>query len=234
MLRVGLTGGAAGGKSAVAAILRGLGAFVSQSDEVARVMMQPGEPLFQAFVDHFGPEVLRSDGHLDRRMLARIAFHDGRVEELNALVHPPVIAAQQNWLRQTAAEHPEAVAVVESALLLETRCAEPVDRGSKGGVSARPPWRARFDRIVLVTAPEKLRLARYIARALAFEPSADRDALERDARLRFAVQMPEEEKAALADVVIRNEGSEQELRARVEALYRDLLAEARDRAAPAM
>ena len=124
MLRIALTGGAASGKSAVAAMLRELGAFVSQSDEVARAMMQPGEAVYDSIVQQFGPQVVQADGTLDRRELARLAFHGGRLQALNAMVHPAVIAAQTAWLRTVAAEHPRAVAVVESALVLELAVAD--------------------------------------------------------------------------------------------------------------
>ena len=232
MLRVGLTGGMAGGKSAASAIFRELGAVVSQSDQMAREMMEPGEAVHKAIVDHFGPLVLREDGCLDRGMLARLAFQEGRVEELNALVHPPVIAAQQQWLKEMATEHPEAVAIVESALLLETRYAPAEQPGQRFAAAEEPvtslSWRDRFNHIVLVTARESLRMERYIARALASDPSVDRALLRQDAQSRFAAQMPEERKAAFADVIIHNDGSRGELRARVEAVYRDLQAEARE------
>src|ERR1700712_3993392 len=115
MLRVGLTGGVGSGKSAVADMLGELGARVSRSDEVGRVMMQPGQPVMQAIAAHFGPSVLTDAGTLDRARLAQIAFADGRVEELNALVHPAVIAEQSRWMEAVGIELPSAVAVIESA-----------------------------------------------------------------------------------------------------------------------
>ncbi len=216
MLRVALTGGVASGKSAVAAALERLGAFVSRSDEVGRAMMQPGQAVFAAIAAHFGRSVMREDGTLDRRELARLAFGGGRVEELNAIVHPAVIAVQTAWMEEMGRRHPRAVAVVESALLLETV------HGTAGSL----PWRSRFDRIVLVTAPEDLRLQRYVRRVLASDGSVDPEAVTAVARQVCAVQMPEEEKRRLADVVMENDGSLDELNSRTEVLYGQLQAEA--------
>ncbi len=217
MLRVGLTGGAGSGKSTVAAMLQQLGAFVSKSDEIGRAMMQPGQAVFQQIVDHFGPEVLRADGSLDRAMLAHIAFQDGRVEELNRIVHPAVIAAQRDWMGSVAAQSPDAVAVVESALLFETQ------HGAAGGAEAeiatKAPWRTRFDRIVLVTAPEELRLKRYLQRE---------NASVQDAQSRFAAQMSDQEKAAMSEFVLSNEGTVSELQKAVERLYVQLRTESSD------
>ncbi len=185
MLRVALTGGAASGKSAVAAELERLGAFVSRSDEVGRAMMQPGEAVFDAIAAHFGAGVVRADGTLDRGELARLAFREGRVGELNAIVHPAVIAAQSAWLERIGREHPRAVAVVESALVLETPF----------GQSGSLPWRSRFDQIVVVAATETARLDRYVRRVLTSDRNADATAVRADAMHMFARQMPEEEKA---------------------------------------
>lgn len=230
MLRVALTGGAASGKSAATAILRDMGALVSQSDEIGRAMMQPGHAVYDGIVAHFGPGVMRPDGLLDRQELARLAFSHGRVQELNAIVHPAVIAAQAAWLRQMAADHPRAVAVVESALVLETTFGE---GGGKDG-TAHLPWRSQFDRIVLVTAPEALRLQRYVQRVLSLGDATDRQTIEDEARRRFAVQMPEDRKRALADVTVENDGSLEQLRERLRDLYAQLHREAEDCAVSAM
>lgn len=225
MLRVALTGGIASGKTAAAAMLRDLGAFVSQSDEVGRAMMQPGQAVYDRIVQRFGAGVVRADGSLDRRELARLAFHKGRLQELNGIVHPAVIAAQAAWLRGVGVEHPAAVAVVESALVLET---------TFGAAADGTPWRARFDRVVLVTAPEEIRLERFVGRVLSSEPLADRVTVEADARARFAAQMPEAEKRLLVDVVIENDGALDALRELVGRLYVQLHREAEDAAAEAM
>lgn len=247
MLRVALTGGAASGKSAAAAMFAEMGAFVSQSDEIARAMMQPGEAVFDRICEHFGSGVVGRDGTLDRRLLAKLAFEDGRVEELNAIVHAPVIAAQAAWMREMGWRYPDAVLVVESALIFETRhggaaqgslkqvdvAEDAVDVAASGGVMGddvvSAPWRTRFDRIVLVTAAEPLRVKRYVSRALLRDSTADRDALERDARARFAMQMPEERKAMLSDFVLRNDGTPEQLREEVVTLFPILQGEARTR-----
>lgn len=228
MLRVALTGGAGAGKSMAARMFAELGVFISSSDEVARAMMQPNEPVFRAIARHFGAGVLGPDGALNRRALARIAFEDGRVEELNAIVHPAVIAAQAAWMLDVGERHTDAVAMVESALVLETRHS---DRSGTGGLA---PWRTRFDRIVLVTAAEELRVERYVARALMADSGQDRAALERDARARIARQMPEREKVALADFVLGNDGTSGELRDTVSVVFAMLQAEAADRSAGGM
>ncbi len=220
MLRVALTGGAASGKSAVAAALERMGAFVSRSDEVGRAMMQPGEAVFNAIAAHFGAGVVRPDGTLDRRELARLAFAEGRVEELNLIVHPAVIAAQGRWLEEIGREHPGGVAVVESALVLET----------VHGASSGLPWRSRFDYVVLVTAPEAVRLERYVRRVLASDGEGNATTARANALRLFALQMPEEEKRRLADVVVDNDGAMDELLRRTEELYEQLQAEEERRA----
>ena len=227
MLRVALTGGAASGKSAAASMLRDLGAFVSQSDEIGRAMMQPGRPVYREIVQHFGVGITLQDASLDRRALARIAFAEGRADELNRIVHPVVIAAQTAWMQQIEAAHPFAVAVVESALVLETKY-------GPAGEDRAQPWRTRFDRIVLVCAPEEARLERYIRRVLASEPLAERTSAEADARRRFAAQMPEAQKRLLADIAVENDGTLDELRRTIASLYDRLRQEAVDRTAPAM
>jgi len=98
VLRVGLTGGLGSGKSTVAAELRRLGAQVIEADELGRALMEPGQIVFDEIVRRFGPEVVGADGHLNRPRLAQMAFGDGRLDELNAIVHPAVIAAQQRWM----------------------------------------------------------------------------------------------------------------------------------------
>ena len=95
MLRVALTGGLGSGKSTVAAILRDLGTEVMEADTVGRALMTPGQPVYDQIVRTFGPDVVLPDGTLNRRRLAELSFRDGRIDELNAIVHPAVIAEQQ-------------------------------------------------------------------------------------------------------------------------------------------
>jgi dephospho-CoA kinase len=205
MLRVALTGGVGSGKSAAAAIFRELGAYVSQSDEVGREMMQPGGAATEPIAAHFGPSVLAGDGSLDRTALARIAFDEGRVEELNAIVHPLVIAAQAAWAADIAARDPLAVALVESALVFETKytASGPVTPADSA------PWHTRFDRIVVVAAPLEIRRQRYIGRLAG---SISQEAASADFDRRAAAQWTDEQKIALADFAIVNEGSLEQLR----------------------
>lgn len=210
-------------------MLRELGARVSQSDEVARAMMQPGQAVFREIAAHFGPDVVTPTGTLDRAALARLAFTEGRIEELNAIVHPAVIAAQGEWLRSVAEQEPTAVAVVESALIFETRHAV---AEAESPIAA--PWRTRFDRIVVVAAPVALRRRRYIDRVLGTSASADGVSLGDDFDRRSASQWSDGDKAALADIVLTNDGSLEELLGKVRQLYLALQGESEDRSAEAM
>ena len=214
MLRVGLTGGLGSGKSTAAAMLRELGAKVTESDALGRAMMEPGQPVFDEIVQHFGRQVVSADGHLNRARLAEIAFRDGRLQELNAIVHPPVIEAQKRWMEEVEASDPAAIAVVESALIFE------VVRDALASGEVNHPladWRKRIDRIIVVTAPDALKVERYAARV---SPSgAGRDAIKADARNRLAHQVPDAAKAAQADYVLDNSGDVAALRAQVQGLW---------------
>jgi dephospho-CoA kinase len=220
MLRVGLTGGLGSGKSTVAARLRELGAQVIEADELGRALMEPGHDVYDQIVGTFGPDVVGRDGRLDRALLAKIAFEDGRLNELNGIVHPAVIAAQQGWMQQVFARDPAAVAVVESALIFEVE-RDARARGETAGVLA--DWRNRFDHILVLTAPDDVKVARYVGRMA--ESGAAREAAERDARIRLARQMPDAEKAARADFVIENTGDLEALRERVDGVWETLKAE---------
>ena len=218
LLRVGLTGGIGSGKSTVAGMFRELGIPVIEADAVGRSLMEPGQAAYRAIVEHFGPEVLLADGRLDRGRLAEMAFRQGRLQELNALVHPPVIAAQEEWMRELFARDADAVGMVESALIFEA---------SRGEDASVPGWQDRFDRVLLVTAPDEMKIARYAARVLAGEPgyTPERAAeVERDARARLARQIPDAEKVSLCDAVIDNSGSLDATRAQVARVAAELRA----------
>jgi dephospho-CoA kinase len=161
MLRVGLTGGLGSGKSTVAAMLHGLGATIIEADALGRALMEPGQQVFRRIVEHFGSQVLAADGRLDRARLAQIAFGDGRVQELNAIVHPATIELQRRRMEEIFARDPKAVAVIESALILEA-VRDARARGETDTPLAN--WRRRIDRLVVVTAPDELKIARYAAR----------------------------------------------------------------------
>jgi dephospho-CoA kinase len=220
MLRVGLTGGLGSGKSTVAGFLRELGAEVIEADEMGRALMKPGKQVYDEIVHAFGPEVVSPDGALNRARLAELAFKGGRLNELNAIVHPAVIAAQRLWMDSVFARNPAAVAVIESALIFEVE-RDARARGESETLLA--DWRRRIDRIIVVTAPEELKIARYAARVSSSE--AARAVAETDARVRLAHQIPDQEKAARADYVLENTGDRASLHAQVVALWPRLTAE---------
>jgi dephospho-CoA kinase len=209
VLRVGLTGGLGSGKSTVAKRFSELGAYVLSADEIGRGLMQPGQEVYAAIVEHFGPSVVAADGSLDRAALAHIAFADGRIEELNAIVHPATIAGQAALIAEIAERDPDAVVIVESALIFETKY---------GGTDG---WDRRFDKLILVTASEELKIARFVARASnnrSLHVEARR-LLEAEARRRLAQQTDDDWKAARCDYVLVNNGSIEELQAQVDALW---------------
>jgi dephospho-CoA kinase len=205
MLRVGLTGGLGAGKSTVARMFAARGTVVLSSDAIGRELMEPGGAVYTAIVARFGEAVVLPGGGLDRAALARLAFEQGRVEDLNAIVHPAVIAAQEQRISGLAAG---AVVMIESALIFET---------NYGGPDG---WKERFDRIVLVTAPEPMKIARFLERAGATVET--RDALEAEARRRLAVQKPDEAKFPFCDYVLRNHGDVAGLEVQVERVWQDL------------
>jgi dephospho-CoA kinase len=206
MPRVGLTGGLGSGKSTVAGMFAELGAAVISADQLGRELMQPGEPLYAAIVEKFGPVVVRGDGSLDRKALAVLAFQQNQADALNRIVHPAVIAAQQEWMRGVFAIDPRRVAIVESALIFEVE---------KWGTA--PGWLDRFDKLILVTAPDAMKIARFVART---------NGSETDARARIAAQIPDAEKAARCDYVVDNAGPVEQTRAVVGEIYRELVRDA--------
>jgi dephospho-CoA kinase len=229
MLRVGLTGGLGSGKSTAARLFASLGAHVLQSDTIGRELMEPGQAVYAAIVDHFGSGVVQPDRRLDRAALAKIAFDDGRVEELNAIVHPAVIARQAELSEAIFQQNRRAIVMVESALIFETKysetkCAETGhgQTGHGGSPSTQKTrWHNRFDRIILVTAPEEVKIARFVARSAAGEAitAERRQKLEAEARLRLAQQIPDEQKSALCDYVLTNGGPLTELEWQVDQLW---------------
>jgi dephospho-CoA kinase len=247
MLRVGLTGGLGSGKSTAAKMFATLGAHVLQSDGIGRELMEPGQAVYAGIVAHFGDGVVLGDGSLDRRTLARIAFADGRVEELNAIVHPAVIARQVELSEEIFARDARVVVMVESALIFETNYSETnysetnysetnySDAGhgeakhgeashsvaSLGAVGSGARWSSRFDKIILVTAPEEVKIARFVARSGAGVEmtSARRDELEAEARRRLAQQISDEQKSSLCDYVLSNGGAVTELEWQVDRLW---------------
>jgi dephospho-CoA kinase len=214
MLRVGLTGGLGSGKSTVARMLRELGAAVIESDELGRALMEPGQPAFDEIVRVFGPDVVGADARLNRARLAELAFNGDRVKRLNAIIHPAVIDAQHEWMQQVFRRDPAAVAVVVSALIYE------VERDAKEGGNAMEVYadmRKRIDRIVLVTASDEEKIARYVARVCT--GGIGQEKAEADARSRLAHQIPDGDKVHRADYVIENNGGIESLQEQVERLW---------------
>jgi dephospho-CoA kinase len=217
MLRVGLTGGLGSGKSTVAGLFAAHGAQVLQSDAIGRELMEPGQAVHTKIASHFGKSVVLSDGRLDRSALARIAFEEGRAEELNAIVHPAVISRQRDLIEDIARRNPAAVVIVESALIIEAMHGPGSD------------WRQRFDRMILVTAPEDEKIARFVRRCAAKGELTEerRLELEEEARRRLSRQMPDEQKTALCDYVLTNDGAVNELEWQVDQLWPILRSAAR-------
>lgn len=214
MLRVGLTGGLGSGKSTVARMLRDLGAEVIESDELGRALMEPGNATYDEIVRAFGPEVVGADGRLNRPRLADLAFKANRVKELNAIVHPAVIEAQAEWMKQVFTRDPAAVAVVVSALIFE------VERDAREGgptTAAYSDLGKRIDRIILVTAPDEDKVSRYVARVCTCGMGMEK--AEADARARLAHQIPDREKINRADYVLENAADRDSLRSEVEQLW---------------
>lgn len=188
VLKVGLTGAIASGKTAVAKMFASLGAHVIYADSIAHELMQPGQPTYEQVVRAFGATILNPDRTIHRQKLADLAFgtpaHPStRVQELNAIVHPAVVQLQDDWMAAIGRRNSRAVAMVEAALIVEA--------GAQG----------RFDRLVVVTCPFETRLRRWMSRTNVDEADA-RMELDR----RMATQLPEEDKVKLADFVIDNSG----------------------------
>ena len=185
MLKLGLTGGIASGKSVVGEMFLKLGAHLLQADAVAHWLMQPGRAVYEEVVRRFGREILNADRSINRPRLAEAAFGTPpRVKELNEIVHPAVVAHQNEWMEEIGQRDPKAIAIVEAALILEAGAA------------------ARFDRLILVTCHPEQRILRY-ARRLGISEDAARAEVTR----RMAAQIPDEEKIKAADFVIDNSGS---------------------------
>jgi dephospho-CoA kinase len=203
MLKVGLTGGIASGKTTVLAMFALHGAHTLRADGVAHDLMMPGEPVYERIVAAFGREILADDGAIARPKLAAAAF-PARIGELNAIVHPAVLAFEDEWMQRMSERDREGVAICEAALLIEA-----------GG-------RARFHRLIVVTCTEEQKIARYAARTLMHTEEATHEV-----RRRMAAQMPEEEKAKLADYVIDNSGSREHAERQVAEIWRKLKRESR-------
>jgi len=208
MLKVGLTGGIASGKSVIGEMFVGLGAHLVQADRIAHSLMQPGEAVYNEVVRHFGGDILNPDGSVNRGRLAEAAFgspRDGegrrvsRIAELNRIVHPAVLRSQDEWMNAIGEQDPQAVAMVEAALILEA--------GAK----------RQFDKLIVVTCSEEQRIARFAARQkLRSEEAAA------EVHRRMAAQLPDAEKIKAADFVIDNSGGLDHTRDQVSQIWQNL------------
>ncbi len=180
------------------AMFAALGAHTLRADAVAHQLMTPGEPMHHRIVEAFGKGILDSDGTIGRPKLAAVAF-PARIEELNAIVHPAVLAFEDHWMREVGALDPHAVAICEAALLIEA-----------GGLT-------RYDKLIVVTCTLEQKILRFAERA-GISPEAAREEIQR----RMAAQMHEEEKAKLADFVIDNSGSREDATQQVSRIWQQL------------
>lgn len=196
MLLVGLTGGIGSGKSTVARLLAARGAVIVDADEVARHVVEPGQPAFERLVERFGPEIVGTDGRLDRARLAELAFATPEATaDLNAITHPAVGA---EFLRRMEAAPKDAIVVCDVPLLVESETA-----ASRG-----------YEYVIVVEAPRELRLERLEARGIG----------RADAEARMATQATDEQRRAVATHVVDNSGDLEHLERQVEAVWRELVA----------
>lgn len=198
VLRVGLTGGVACGKSTVGQMLAARGAHFLKADTLAHQLYAPGEPTYDAVVQHFGGGILNPDGTINRAQLADAAF-PGRIAELNAIVHPAVIDVQNKWMAEVARTEPNGVAVIEAALIIEAGAARD------------------FDKLIVVTCDLEQKIARYALRAHISHEAARVEILRRS-----AAQLSDDEKASHSDYIIDNSGSLEDLAHYVEVLWAHL------------
>jgi len=202
VLRVGLTGGIACGKTLVGEMFARRGAYFVQADRIAHDLMRPGEKVYDDLVAHFGPGILEADGTISRPKLAQEAFaapQGSRVRELNNIVHPAVIRRQEQWMDEIGQRDPGSVVIVEAALIFEARV------------------EGQFDKIIVVTCDPSKKAARFADRAKV-TPEFAREEVER----RSAAQIADAEKLRRADYVIHNNGSLAETEAQVQAVWERL------------
>lgn len=196
MLRVGLTGGLASGKSFVGEALAGLGCFLVNADALGHEVLQPGGPAYGPVVREFGPAILEPDGTISRKRLAALVFDaPDRLRALNSYVHPHVIRREEELMRGFERRDPRGIGVVEAAILIET--------GSY----------KRFDRIILAVCGREEQIERAVARG---------GMTSEEALVRLERQMPLDEKRRYAHYVIDTSGTKDETLARVRDVYQKL------------
>jgi dephospho-CoA kinase len=193
MLRVGLTGGLASGKSFVGHALAELGCYIIEADKLGHEVMLPGAEAYDAVVQEFGDGILKPDGLIDRRKLSALVWdHPERLKKLNSFIHPPVRAREERRMAEIAQADPHAIAVVEAAILVET--------GS---------YRT-FDKLIVVTCTEEQQMERALKRG-----SYSKDEI----LARLSRQLPLEEKVRVADYVIDTSGSKESTLQQVQMVY---------------
>jgi dephospho-CoA kinase len=196
MLRVGLTGSIGVGKSFVTSVLAELGCHVMDADQTAREVVAPGTPGLRAVVEAFGSEILQPDGTLDRARLGAIVFADERKRLLlNSILHPFIIAAQDERMRRWEAEDEGGIGVVDAALMIES-----------GGYK-------RFDKLIVVHCRPEIQVERLMARNNISREEAER---------RIQAQMPQQEKMRYADFLLDTSEGFEDTRRRVRDLHRQL------------
>src|SRR5208337_2691007 len=200
MLRVGLTGGVACGKSTIAAMMIKRGAHYLPADKLAHQLYEPGAVTYDELVRHFGREILNEDGSINRTKLANIVFPE-RIDELNAVVHPEVVKRQNSWMAEVEQQDPRGIAVVEAALLIEAGAHKD------------------FDKVIVVTCDVQRKVEHFARRA-----HVPMDVARFEVARRSAAQFTDEEKASHADYVIENSGSLEDTERQVEKIWRGLLA----------
>ena len=196
MLRVGLTGGYASGKSFVAGELERRGCLLIYADRFGHAVLEKGGDAYEPTVKAFGPGILQPDGSIDRKKLGALVFDSPeRLAQLTSFVHPAVFRLEHELLQHWEAQHPAGIAVIEAAILIET--------GRNGA----------FDRMILVGCSLETQIAR----------GMKRDHLTREEVLtRLARQMPLEEKKKYAHYFINTDGTKEETIRQVEDVYREL------------
>jgi dephospho-CoA kinase len=198
MVSAGLTGGIGSGKSTVAKMFAARGAATLDSDEIGRGLMQPGNVVYDRIVSGFGPDVLLPDGQLNRPKIAEIVFNDpDRLKHLNAIVHAPVLREIDRQVFAQRQKNPNAIVVVESAVLFEAG------------------QNRRFDKMIVAWCRPEQQIERYHSKHGV--PTED---IER----RMAAQMPGDEKKRLADFVIDTSGTVEETERQVEEVFAKLYA----------
>lgn len=196
MLRVGLTGSIAVGKSFVCEVFQGLGCPVLDADQTARDVIKKGTTGLKRIIEEFGRDVITKDGGLDRAKMAAIVFADEEKRLLlNSIIHPLVFEAQNRWLAEREAEDPDGISIVDAALMIES-----------GGYR-------RYDKLIVVWCEPDIQLQRLRLR---------NDLPEDEAKKRIAAQMPQEEKKRYADFLIDTSNGFEDTRRQVGEVFEKL------------